>query len=206
MAPRTAPDRTNQILDAASRVFARLGFAPARMDDVAAETGLSKGALYLYFRSKEQLIDALVGRMVELETRRLAAIRSGEGTASQRLERFGDDYVAEVTRLAPLAPIAVEMYARATRHRTVRAAMQRYFSAFRVELSALVAEGVERGEFRPIDPDLVAVTLTGQLEGLALLWVLDGERVLLAETARTGLRLVLDGLRPDLPPVIEEAV
>ncbi len=195
MAPRPSTDRTGQILDAAERVFARLGFAPARMDDVANESGLSKGTLYLYFRSKELLIDALVGRMVELETRRLVAIRTSEGTAAERLGRFVDDYAAEIVRFAPLSPVILEVYARAARHLTVREALQRYFADFRRELGALIAEGVERGEFRATDSDLVAVALTGQLEGLALLWLLDRDHVPLVETAHESLRLLLAGLR-----------
>jgi len=194
------PDRKSQILDAASVVFARLGFAPARMDDVASESGLSKGALYLYFRSKDELIDALVGRMVDLETRRLAEIRSSEGTASERLARFVAYYVAELERIAPLAPIVMEVYARAMRHRMVREVMQRYLVGFRAELAALVADGIARGEFASVDPDTVAVALTGLLEGLGLLWLLDRERVQLADAAQAGLHLMLAGLRPALAP------
>ncbi len=199
MTPAGGPDRKSQILDAASIVFARLGFAPARMDDVASESGLSKGALYLYFRSKDQLIDALVGRMVDLEMRRLSEIRSSEGTASERLARFVAYYVAELERIALLAPIVMEVYARAMRHHTVREVMQRYLEGFRAELAALVADGIAQGEFTSVDPDTVAVALTGLLEGLALLWLLDRERVQLADAAQTGLRLMLAGLRPPHP-------
>jgi len=62
MARRTDPDagevRRNQILDAATAVFARLGFERARMDDIVEASGLSKGALYWYFNSKEEIITA----------------------------------------------------------------------------------------------------------------------------------------------------
>jgi AcrR family transcriptional regulator len=197
--PRRGTDRSNQILDAASSVFARLGFAPARMDDVAAESGLSKGALYLYFRSKEQLIDALVVRMIELETRRLSALRRSQGTVADRLLRFAVDYTDEIERLGPLVPIVLEVYARATRHRDVREALQRYFEGFRSELAGLVADGVARGEFRAVDADAVAVSITGLLEGLALLWGLDRDRVPISGIAQTAMRLLLAGLRPDLP-------
>ena len=48
--------RKNQILDAAMTVFARSGFHEARMDDIVQESGLSKGTLYWYFKSKEEII------------------------------------------------------------------------------------------------------------------------------------------------------
>ncbi len=199
MSPKDAPDRNDQILDAASRVFARLGFASARMDDVASESGLSKGALYLYFKSKDQLIESLVGRMIDLEMHRLQATRKSEGTVSDRLLRFVHEYTRELERIGPLAPIVVEFYARATRHQTVREVVQRYFERFRSELSALVAEGVERDEFRQVDPDAIAVSIIGLLEGLALLWVLDRERVPISDLAPSSLDVLLRGLRPGSP-------
>lgn len=200
MTPARGDDRSNQILDAASRVFARLGLTAARMDDVAAESGLSKGALYLYFRSKEQLIDALVGRLVDVETRHLAGIRSGEGTVSDRLEQFVDSYTTEIVRLAPLSPVIIEVYARAARHDTVRQSLQRYLAGFRRELGSLIGEGVETGEFQPVDRDAIAVALTAQLEGLALLWLIDRDHVPLVEIARQSLGVLLGGLRAPARP------
>jgi AcrR family transcriptional regulator len=206
MPPRRADDRSDQILDAASRVFARLGLGQARMDDVAAESRLGKGTLYLYFRSKDQLIDALVARLIGIYTRRLAAIRSSGGTASERLATFVDEYVGEIVRLAPLSPVIVEVYARAARHATVRELLRRYFTGFRGELAGLIGDGVASGEFRATDPDAVAVALTGQLEGLALLWLLDRDHVDIVEIARQALRLLIAGLSPASTPDREVTV
>ncbi|HEY6540074.1 MAG TPA: helix-turn-helix domain-containing protein, partial [Ktedonobacteraceae bacterium] len=58
--PDVSEERRNQILAAASTVFARSGFHEARMDDIAEEVGLSKGALYLYYKSKDAIIAALL--------------------------------------------------------------------------------------------------------------------------------------------------
>ena len=54
--PKIVEDRKEQIIDAAMAVFARLGFHEARMDDIAQEAGLSKAALYLYYKSKDAII------------------------------------------------------------------------------------------------------------------------------------------------------
>ena len=51
--PEVSKERTKQILDAAVKVFSRSGFQQASMDDIVAESGLSKGALYWYFKSKD---------------------------------------------------------------------------------------------------------------------------------------------------------
>jgi len=52
--PDVSEERKNQILDAAGKVFARLGFQKTRMDDIVEESGLSKGTLYWYFKSKDE--------------------------------------------------------------------------------------------------------------------------------------------------------
>lgn len=65
MAPRRVDKaaRREEILAAAVRVFARKGFAASRIDDVAAEAGIGKGSVYLYFDSREALLDAAFENM-----------------------------------------------------------------------------------------------------------------------------------------------
>jgi AcrR family transcriptional regulator len=62
MPRRRPPDRLDQILDAATRVFARTGLENSKMSDVAAEAGVSQGTLYLYVESKEALFRLLLDR------------------------------------------------------------------------------------------------------------------------------------------------
>jgi AcrR family transcriptional regulator len=57
--PDVSEERRNQIIESAIKVFAREGFANTRMEDVATESGLSKGLLYWYFKSKEEIIIAI---------------------------------------------------------------------------------------------------------------------------------------------------
>jgi AcrR family transcriptional regulator len=62
MARRRPPDRLEQILDAATRVFARTGLEGSKMSDVAEEAGVSQGTLYNYVESKEALFRLLLDR------------------------------------------------------------------------------------------------------------------------------------------------
>ena len=59
---RRAEARPDEVLDAALDLFIENGFAATRVDDIAKRAGLSKGAVYLYFPSKEAIIEALVRR------------------------------------------------------------------------------------------------------------------------------------------------
>src|SRR5689334_1891623 len=61
-AMRTSNERQDQILNAAADVIIRLGYDKTSMSDIAAEAGASRGTVYLYFKSKEELFEALALR------------------------------------------------------------------------------------------------------------------------------------------------
>ena len=72
LAPKTQQARREHILDAAERCFITKGFHPATMHDICREAGVSPGALYTYFASKEDLIAGLCEREKERFTKELA--------------------------------------------------------------------------------------------------------------------------------------
>ncbi len=200
--------KVGRILDAAASVFARRGFSDARMDDVAEEAGVSKGGLYLHFPSKDALFDGLVGYVVGLETRKLAAAKEAEGPVADRLAGFFHEYAKDLLAMARFYPIIMEVYARAFRHAALRKILQRYVDLYVSELSALIREGIDRGEFRDVDAEQVAIQMISLLEGLALLWGVDPEFVPLPEAADQGVRLMLDGLlvqQPSAGPASDES-
>ncbi len=189
-----APDRADRILDAAAVVFARDGFAAARMEDVAREAGLSKGALYLSFDSKERLIEALVDRLVGGELRRLREAAAAHGSAVERLTGFVAGYAEDVAAIGDLGPVVLELYARAGRAGPVRDSLRRSLEAFAAALERLLADGVRSGELGPVDARTAALEVAALLEGTVLLWVIDPERVDVLRVARAGVRHLLGGL------------
>src|ERR1700733_13914833 len=61
---RRAEARPDEVLDAALDLFIEKGFAQTRVEDIAARDGLSKGAIYLYFPSKEAILEGVVKRAI----------------------------------------------------------------------------------------------------------------------------------------------
>jgi AcrR family transcriptional regulator len=194
--PDVSEERKNQILDAAAAVFSRLGFHEARMDDIVRESGLSKGTLYWYFTSKDAIITGLMQRIFDLGMGGLRRLEGADGSVRERLldytRRLGDDF----QRLSAVQSIAFEFYAVAARHKTVRQFLKEYFKQYRATVARLIAQGIDRGEFRPVDPDTVATTLAALYEGLVLLWFVDREAIQWETQGTESVRLLLDGLRP----------
>jgi len=194
--PDVSEERRNQILEAAMAVFARQGFDQARMDDIAQEAGLSKGALYLYYKSKDAIIAAILQFFFSRAMKKLQGFLESEEppSAREQLLRLNQYYIAEMKWMVSLLPLSFEFYAVAARQKTVRQFLKQYFKDYREVLAALVQRGIDRGEFRPLQAERVAIAITALYEGLALLWMVDPEATQWEQTGESSLLLLLDGL------------
>jgi AcrR family transcriptional regulator len=194
--PDVSEERKNQILEAAVAVFARLGFQQARMDDIASQAGLSKGALYLYYKSKDAIIAALLKYFFAQEFKRLQAFVEADQQESiyEQLLNLTRQLAAAMEWMAKLMPIAFEFYAIAGRNKEVHQFLKEYYKTYRTELALLIQRGIDRGEFRTVDAEATATTLAAVYEGLALLFFVDPQAHQWAEQAETSVRLLLEGL------------
>ncbi len=188
--------RKTQILDAATKVFARKGFDAASMDEVVIESGLSKGALYWYFKSKDQIITGLLDRIFDLELAELRALAEAPGSARERLLAFVRMTARQMKRFAALLPIAYEFYSLAFRNRTVKKAIRRYWNAYYAGLIPLVEQGIARGEFRASNAQEIVIAIGAAIEGTYLLWMVDPERVNPEAQLILHVQLILEGLSP----------
>lgn len=188
-------ERQQQILEAAIRVFAQHGFHDARMEDIARESGLSKGAVYLYYKSKDAIIGALLRTMFTWMMRGFRTTIAGEGTVTERLHAMVGMFADEVDRMALAMPIMLEFYAIAARQASVREFFAQVYVEFRDDLAALVRQGIESGEFCTVDAEEVALTFLALTEGLTLIWAMNPRGLAWREHANAALRLLLDGLR-----------
>ena len=146
---RRKEDRPKEITAAALDAFAENGFAATRVDDVAKRAGVSKGLLYLYFKTKEELFKAVVksvvirrvDRLIEnVETTELSSDNFIRGPLLSFLQKIPGSPVAIVIRLliaeGPRHPDLVDYY------------YENVVSKGLAAISAFVKRGVDRGEFR----------------------------------------------------------
>ncbi len=196
--PDVSKERQNQVLDAAIKVFARLGFHKASMDNIAEEAEMSKGLLYWYFKSKDAIIAAILKRFFILEQNHLAILKTEEVSATERLLRYNEILMGKTHYLRVLMPIAMEFYALAARQENVKAFMKDYFKEYRDILADLVSQGIAQGEFKAVDPQEAATTMVALYEGTFLLASIDPKAFNLENQVNTSFRLFLNGLRNSL--------
>jgi len=189
--PDVSAERTEQIIEAALKVFAEQGLQKARMEDVGDAAGLSKATLYLYFKTKDTLIGVILQRLFAYMLRSFQTPDAGEDTVEVQLRSFASQLVDALNRMRPLLPLLYEFYAMGLRKSAAREVLGEFVAEFIATLAPVIERGVARGELRPVDPEQVAITLAAMLEGTLLLWAFAPERVQLETQMIAGMELFI---------------
>lgn len=190
-----ADTRKQQIIEAATAVFTRKGFFQASMDDIVQESGLSKGGLYWHFKSKQDIITAVLDQFFTAEFAELAQILAQPSSATEKLQ-----YLIQMSMRDTLAQLSVyrniwlEFYAVAAREGAFRERLMGYLRQYIDVMQALIQVGIDNGEFRSLDARQMALAAAAQFEGLILLWAIDPESVDLLALSDTAVALLLNGL------------
>jgi AcrR family transcriptional regulator len=158
---RRAEARPDELLDAALDEFIARGFDGARVEDIAKRAGLSKGAVYLYFKSKEDLLRALIEREVSPVLSRvgdLARTAADPRATLHLIARTGAAAVAQPRFISiPLLLIAV-----ANRFPDLRDFYREEVAMHaKGGVEALIRRGIKLGQFRKVDPHAAARALIG---------------------------------------------
>jgi AcrR family transcriptional regulator len=154
-----------RIIQSAIENFAKNGFDKTRMEDIAASSGLAKGTLYLYFKSKEDLFFALCEDNLEQLRNQLSRLFDKKENIMLDAERFYDEY-----RRVSLGydTIWFEMIALSTRNPKVRKILVENQSKVYQAVKEFLKTQIERGFFRQdIDIDATAAGLVALYNGLA---------------------------------------
>lgn len=157
---RRKADRPDEIVAAAFEVFAEKGFAAARLDDIAARAGVSKGAIYLYFATKEDIFQAVVEQGVAPNLHNLAALAAANPQTFPDLIRAFAKAMAQVASTTPLGGILKMVIGEARNFpELARVWHDRLIVPALGALSAAIAAAQARGEIRPGDPRHYAASL-----------------------------------------------
>jgi AcrR family transcriptional regulator len=188
--PGPLPER---LLAVATRLFAEKGFEGTSVQEIVAAAGVTKGAMYHYFTSKDDLLYEIYHRLLVMQTDRLEQFAAGEGTAEERLRAAAVDVIeTSFLHLDELTVFFRSMHLLPQEKRkAVRAERRTYHERFR----DLVQEGQDVGIFRADVPaDIVVHFFFGTVHQLST-WYHAGGPLGACAVSEYYVGLLLDGLR-----------
>lgn len=162
-----ADERRAQILQAALACMARQGYTHTTMDDIANACGLSKGALYWYFPSKRDIFLNMLRAWFQETIQAMQAIAGDSRMgATERLARLAQA-TARIFRQDPEAMLlTADFWALSRQDQDFVDLMQEMYTQLLSLLEEVIAQGVDRGEFRPVATDQVAQIWAAMYDGL----------------------------------------
>lgn len=187
-------DKHTAILRAAIRVFAHNGYFNSKVADIAREAGVADGTVYLYFKSKEDILHSIFDRSVE---EALDAARKQIAEVADPREKLRQIALLHLERLGADRDLAVVFQVEL---RGSTKFMEEFSAAGFAEYLALIRstfeEGQRAGVFRAdLNAKVVAKILFGALDEMATNWILSKRRYKLAPMADQVLDIVLNGVK-----------
>ena len=187
------PDKPQQIIDAAVRVFARQGYWRSRVSDIAREAGIAAGTIYLYFATKEDILATLfrekMAEFVSVVWRAIAEERDAVAKM-RRLVHLHFEILEQHPDLAEVVQVGLRQG-----QKFFHGPATQEISAYFALIAAVLEEGVAAGLFRNDLPVKVAAKmLFGAMDQMATSWVLGKRGYRLVDTAPAVADLFLRGI------------
>ncbi|MBS2531748.1 TetR family transcriptional regulator [Catenulispora sp. NF23] len=186
---------TRDVLEKATLLFAEKGYETTTLQDIAAAVGVSRTALYHYVTSKEELLAMLVEQMSVALADTLAALRAREDlTPEGKLRELTDMLVRQ--RAESPQQFRVHDQTESALPEPMRSKHRQARRDVLSALSAVIEEGIDRGEFKPLDPNVAAFSVLGMCNWVAW-WYHSGPDYDIDAVARQISQSAIDMMAAD---------
>jgi AcrR family transcriptional regulator len=198
--------RTRQIMAAARELIDAGGVEAATMEEIAAAAGVAKGTVYLYFRSKDELIEALVTQVGEDMLRDIEALLHRPEAPPEKLAQLVSLLLAYLGKERTLFPVYARDLLRGGRgaREGFWRRLQEMEDKFVDLVTAMFAEGIASGQFVAANPRLLTFLIRGLVRAVGFYQMVEGREQAAHEALPVILALLSSGLiRPAVSSTTE---
>ncbi len=192
MPQQRAEETRGHILDAAVKRFSVAGYDAASVDEICAEAGVSKGAFYHHFPTKQAVFLALMQDWLAMIDLGMETVR--KDTVPETLITMTNLLPGVFEAAENRLPMFLEFWLRASRDETIWKAIIAPYRHYQEYFSKLIHDGMDEGSFKPVDPQVAAQVILSLAVGLVLQGVLDPHGADWEKIARESMQILMNGL------------
>ena len=187
--------RKEQIMSAALSVVVAKGYDQSRMDDIVEKSQLSKGAIYWYYKSKEEVYLSLVDYWFLQYSSGVVDTLQQQESASDQLKTLFDFFIGQFDKNPATFKLLVEFWRLAGLNPDFNAKLQQVYSDFLEYIIEIIKVGVANGEFKNVEPRITALSILINIEGITWFTLFDKSGVEAHEYIDTISNFILNGLK-----------
>jgi len=190
------PDKRQAILRAATKIFAEKGFFNSKVADVAGEAGIADGTVYLYFKSKDDILHSIFDRAMEEFIAEGKSELEGIESPELRLQRIAELHLERLGSDRNMAVVfQVELRGSTKFMQEFSAAgFHDYLELIRKTIDDGQRSGIFRADIKPV---VASKILYGALDEMVTNWILSEKRYPLVPMAGEVLKIFFGGMKPE---------
>ncbi len=181
-----------KIIESAIKLFSNQGFNKASVNDICVEAGISKGAFYHHFKSKQELFIALLDGWLQTIDHAIEA--SKDKTAPETFQQMPEAFPYIFEPAGDGLPMFLEFWLQASRDEKIWDASIAPYRRYHKYFTSLIKKGVDEGSFVEVDPDLASRMIISTAMGLLLQSLLDPKGANWEKVARDSTSMLVRGL------------
>jgi AcrR family transcriptional regulator len=194
MQNRSIQTRT-RIIEAAMDLFSKNGFEVTSVSDICDKAGVSKGAFYHHFPSKQDIFQKGMEEWLDSIDRQMALVREVEVNVPEALTQM-TQMLPEVYQAAMGGlPMFLEFLSHSYREPEVLQAMASPHRRYREFFTTMIQDGIDEGSLREMDPDLVSRVIVALAVGLLVEGLVNPDEAGWVQVAEAGIKLLTESLQ-----------
>ena len=187
--------RKEQIMSAALSVVVSKGYDQSRMDDIVEKSQLSKGAIYWYYKSKEEVYLSLVDYWFVQYSSGVVDTLKLQKSASDQLKALFEFFIEQFDKNPATFKLLVEFWRMAGLNPDFNTKLQQVYSDFLDYIIEIIKDGIANGEFKNVEPRITALSILINIEGINWFTLFDKSGVEAHEYIDTISDFILNGLK-----------